>query len=33
MDTPLKEAPKKFMDELLYGTNRVISLKFQSHYN
>ncbi|NMB09049.1 MAG: excinuclease ABC subunit UvrA, partial [Tissierellia bacterium] len=33
MDTPLKEAPKKFMDELLYGTNRVISFKFQSHYN
>lgn len=33
MDTPLKEAPKKFMDELLYGTNRVITFQFKSHYN
>ena len=33
MDTPLKDAPKKFMDELLYGTNRIISFQFQSHYN
>jgi len=33
LDAPLKEAPKKFMDELLYGTDRVISFKFQSHYN
>ncbi len=33
MDAPLKDAPKKFMDELLYGTNRVISFKFESHYN
>jgi excinuclease ABC subunit A len=33
MDTPLKDAPKKFIDELLYGTNRIISFKFKSHYN
>ncbi|MBZ2175926.1 excinuclease ABC subunit UvrA [Schnuerera sp. xch1] len=33
MDTPLKDAPKKFMDELLYGTNRTISFKFDSRYS
>ncbi|MCF6465456.1 excinuclease ABC subunit UvrA [Clostridium sp. Cult2] len=33
MDAPLKEAPKKFLDELLYGTKRAISFIFQSHYN
>ena len=33
MYTPLKDAPKKFMDELLYGTDRVISFQFESHYN
>ncbi len=33
MDTPLKDAPKKFMDELLYGTDRTISFEFESHYN
>ncbi|NLW40695.1 MAG: excinuclease ABC subunit UvrA [Tissierellia bacterium] len=33
MDTPLKYAPKKFLDELLYGTDRVINIKFNSRYN
>lgn len=33
MDTPLKDAPKKFMDELLYGTNRSISFKFESRFS
>ncbi|MCF6459536.1 excinuclease ABC subunit UvrA [Clostridium sp. Cult3] len=33
MDTPLKHAPKEFIDELLYGTDRVISFQFESHYN
>ena len=33
MDTPLKDAPKKFIDELLHGTNRVITFQFESHYN
>ena len=33
LDTPLKYAPKKFLDELLYGTDRVISFKFNSRYN
>ncbi|WP_077369819.1 excinuclease ABC subunit UvrA [Anaerosalibacter sp. Marseille-P3206] len=33
MDKPLKEAPKEFMDELLYGTNRIIEFKFESHFN
>ncbi|HSH36691.1 excinuclease ABC subunit UvrA, partial [Schnuerera sp.] len=32
MDTPLKDASKKFLDELLYGTKRTISFKFHSHY-
>ncbi|MCF6463839.1 excinuclease ABC subunit UvrA [Clostridium sp. Cult1] len=32
MDIPLKDAPKKFLDELLYGTKRTISFKFHSHY-
>lgn len=31
-DLPLKEAPKKFLDELLYGTNRIISFEFDSRY-
>ena len=33
MDTPLKYAPKKFLNELLYGTDRVINIKFNSRYN
>ena len=32
MKAPLKDAPKKFLDELLYGVNRVISFKFDSRY-
>lgn len=32
MKAPLKEAPKKFLDELLYGTKRLISFKFNSRY-
>ncbi|WMM23724.1 excinuclease ABC subunit UvrA [Tissierella sp. MB52-C2] len=31
-DKPLKDAPKKLIDELLYGTDRVISFKFLSHF-
>ena len=33
LDTPLKYAPKKFMDELLYGTDREITFKFSSHFS
>jgi excinuclease ABC subunit A len=33
MDTPLKYAPKKFMDELLYGTDREITFNFYSHFS
>ncbi len=33
VDTPLKYAPKKFMDELLYGTDRNITFTFNSHYS
>src|SRR5690606_7061356 len=33
LDTPLKYAPKKFMDELLYGTDREITFKFNSHFS
>ncbi|WP_313756104.1 excinuclease ABC subunit UvrA [Tissierella sp.] len=32
-DKPLKEAPEKFIEELLYGTDRVISFKFVSHFD
>lgn len=32
MKTPLGQAPKKLLDELLYGTSRVISFKFDSRY-
>lgn len=32
-DKPLKDAPEKFIDELLYGTDRVISFKFLSHFD
>ena len=32
MKTPLGQAPKKLLDELLYGTGRVISFKFDSRY-
>lgn len=30
---PLSEAPKKLIDELLYGTKRVISFEFDSHFD
>ena len=33
MDEPLKEAPQQFLDELLYGTEREISFKFQSQFD
>ena len=32
-DKPLKDAPEKFIDELLYGTDRVIKFKFLSHFD
>lgn len=32
-DKPLKDAPEKFINELLYGTDRVISFKFASHFD
>ncbi|MBC8589715.1 excinuclease ABC subunit UvrA [Wansuia hejianensis] len=32
-DKPLKDAPKKFIDELLYGTDRLIRFKFLSHFD
>lgn len=32
-DKPLKDAPQKFIEELLYGTDRVISFKFVSHFD
>ncbi|MDR7871262.1 MAG: excinuclease ABC subunit UvrA [Tissierellaceae bacterium] len=31
-DKPLKDAPKKLIDEILYGTNREISFEFDSHF-
>lgn len=33
LDKPLTEAPKKFMDELLYGTKRKIKFAFLSHFD
>lgn len=33
LNQPLSEAPKKFMDELLYGTKRVIAFDFDSHFD
>ncbi|CAK7084945.1 excinuclease ABC subunit UvrA [Tissierella carlieri] len=33
IDKPLKDAPEKFIEELLYGTDRVISFKFASHFD
>ena len=32
LDKPLKDAPKKFLDELLYGTKREIAFEFLSHF-
>src|SRR5690606_28127215 len=31
--TPLKEAPEKFIKELLYGTEREINFSFLSHFD
>ena len=33
LNKPLKEAPKKFLDELLYGTDRILSFTFNSHFD
>lgn len=33
MEKPLKVAPKKFIDEVLYGTKHAISFKFNSHFD
>lgn len=33
MESPLGEAPKKFLDELLYGTKDAINFKFKSRYS
>lgn len=33
MDEPLKNAPEKFLDELLYGTERAITFEFISHFD
>lgn len=32
-DKPLRDAPDKLIEELLYGTDRVISFKFASHFD
>ncbi|MBC8586942.1 excinuclease ABC subunit UvrA [Paratissierella segnis] len=33
MDEPLKNAPRKFLKELLYGTERAIAFEFISHFD
>jgi excinuclease ABC subunit A len=33
MDKPIKEAPKKFIEELLYGTKDSIKFEFNSHFD
>ena len=33
VDLPLKDAPKKFLDELLHGTKRDITFTFLSHFD
>jgi excinuclease ABC subunit A len=33
VDKPIKEAPKKFIEELLYGTKDSISFEFNSHFD
>lgn len=33
LDQPLKDAPKKFLNEILYGTKREISFEFLSHFD
>ena len=32
LETPLKDAPKEFMDDILYGTDRTIEFEFDSRY-
>lgn len=32
LEQPIGQAPKKFIDELLYGTDRIISFEFESHF-
>lgn len=32
IEAPLRDAPKKFIDEILYGTEREISFEFDSHF-
>ncbi len=32
LDEPIGQAPQKLLDELLYGTDRVISFNFESHF-
>ncbi|WP_303864794.1 excinuclease ABC subunit UvrA [Alkalibaculum bacchi] len=32
MDEPLENAPKEFMDALLYGTDRIVRINFNSHF-
>lgn len=33
MDTPISKAPKKMLDEILYGTNYRMSIRFDSHFS
>ncbi|HLR34897.1 MAG TPA: excinuclease ABC subunit UvrA [Tissierellales bacterium] len=33
LDTPLKDAPKKLLNDILYGTEKVITIKFNSRYD
>lgn len=33
MDTPISKAPKKLLDDILYGTDYIISISFESHFN
>lgn len=32
MDTPLSKAPKKFIDEILYGSDKKLKINFSSHF-
>lgn len=33
MDTPISKAPKKMLDEILYGTNYRMNIRFDSHFS
>src|SRR5699024_3434118 len=33
LDTPLKDAPKKLLNDILYGTEKVMTIKFNSRYD